>query len=539
MASGSSKRRCHLSLQKKFEVIEKAKSSPGTSVRALGELFGCGKSQISDILKNKSAIVALYESNASSSLKHTKMKPRVSEYSEINDALHQWYLLACSKNIYPAGPQLMEKAREIAVRLGKPEFKGTNGWLEKWKKRFNIKSVAICGESGDVRGDTVESWRERLPEILRGYRKEDIYNLDETGCFWRALPEKGFGEKGKKCKGGKKSKHRVTVAFLVNAAGDKEDPIVIWKSENPRCFRGLQKSSLPVKYFHQKKAWMTGEILDVVLTSFNRRMSHAKRYVLLLIDNAGCHPEELKGKYSNVKVVFLPPNTTSKLQPLDLGIIQNFKTHYRRLLLRYVLAKIDSCSCASEVAKSVNILTAIRWISQAWKEVKPDTITKCFKSCGILTDEMSVSSRDEEDPFQDIDAGLELSGLISSMLGTEGHCSADEYVNGDNNIPTCVEIDDENWEETFLESLAANNVSESLADEDESDTEDLDLQPPPPKIGNYREAIESLEEIRNFLESHAHFTEASTANSLIDQVAQLHSAGVKQSTLHDYFRPCP
>ena len=81
----------------------------------------------------------------------------------------------------------------------------------------------------------------------------DIYNLDETGCFWRALPDKGFGEKGKKCKGAKKLKHRVTVAFLVSAAGEKEDPIVIWKSAKPRCFRGVLVSSLPVKYFHQKR----------------------------------------------------------------------------------------------------------------------------------------------------------------------------------------------------------------------------------------------------------------------------------------------
>ncbi len=34
-------------------------------------------------------------------------------------------------------------------------------------------------------------------------------NLDETGCFLRALPEKGFGEKGKECRGGKKSKQRL------------------------------------------------------------------------------------------------------------------------------------------------------------------------------------------------------------------------------------------------------------------------------------------------------------------------------------------
>ena len=65
------------------------------------------------------------------------------------------------------------------------------------------KNNNICCESGDVRGETVTSWKERLPEILEGYTKEDIYNLDETGCFWRALSTCGFGVKGKECKGGK------------------------------------------------------------------------------------------------------------------------------------------------------------------------------------------------------------------------------------------------------------------------------------------------------------------------------------------------
>ena len=104
--------------------------------------------------------------------------------------------------------------------------------------------------------------KERLPEILRGYEEKNIYNLDETGCFWRALPDHGLAQKGKQCKGGKKSKQRFTIAFLVNTAGVKETPIVVWNSENPRCFRGFDKNSLPVRYYHQKKAWMTGDILD-------------------------------------------------------------------------------------------------------------------------------------------------------------------------------------------------------------------------------------------------------------------------------------
>ena len=100
-------------------------------------------------------------------------------------------------NIFPGGPQLIEKAKQIAERLGKSDFKGSNGWLEKWKKRFNVKMVKVCGESGDVSGDTIESWLERLPELVDGYQKENIWNMDETGVFWKALPDRGFGGEAK------------------------------------------------------------------------------------------------------------------------------------------------------------------------------------------------------------------------------------------------------------------------------------------------------------------------------------------------------
>ncbi len=84
----------------------------------------------------------------------------------------------------------------IAEALGKSDFKGSVGWLEKWKKRFSIKYFKICGESGDVQGVTIDSWKERLPELVRGYSKNDIWNMDETGCCFfvlyliMALPKK-------------------------------------------------------------------------------------------------------------------------------------------------------------------------------------------------------------------------------------------------------------------------------------------------------------------------------------------------------------
>lgn len=50
------------------------------------------------------------------------------------------------------------------------------------------------------------------------------------------LAQQGLGQKGKKCKGGLKCKQRVTVTFIVNVAGNKETPIVIWQSEKPQVF---------------------------------------------------------------------------------------------------------------------------------------------------------------------------------------------------------------------------------------------------------------------------------------------------------------
>jgi len=163
------------------EVIRTVEKNRGMSIRELSQQFDCGKTQIAN------STLSMYESNASSSRVLTsKTCGRQSEYGDVNKSLYEWYTLACSKNIFPMGPQLIEKAKQIATSLGKDEFKGSNGWLEKWKKRYNIKQLKISGESGDVQGPTVDSWKERLPELMAGYAR-DIWNIDETGLFLESI----------------------------------------------------------------------------------------------------------------------------------------------------------------------------------------------------------------------------------------------------------------------------------------------------------------------------------------------------------------
>jgi len=49
----------------------------------------------------------------------------IAKYGLCLKTKQQWFTLACSKNVCPGGPELMEKAKQIAEKLGKPDFKGS------------------------------------------------------------------------------------------------------------------------------------------------------------------------------------------------------------------------------------------------------------------------------------------------------------------------------------------------------------------------------------------------------------------------------
>ena len=53
---------------------------------------------------------------------------------------------------------------------------------------------------------------------FQGIFSQNIWNLDEMGCFWRALPEYCFRRKGSQCKGGKKAKEIFIIPLMANAA---------------------------------------------------------------------------------------------------------------------------------------------------------------------------------------------------------------------------------------------------------------------------------------------------------------------------------
>ena len=114
--------------------------------------------------------------------------------------------------------------------------------------------------------------------------------------------------------------------------------------------------------------------------------------------------ESLSERYSNIKVVFLPKSTTSRLQPLDAGIIRNFKLKYRKKLLKLVISRINDNIKVTDIIQIVDVLKVISWIKSAWSKVSEVTIVNCFKKSGFRKSQPDVQLTDfaEEKEFESL-----------------------------------------------------------------------------------------------------------------------------------------
>lgn len=230
----------------------------------------------------------------------------------------------------------------------------------------------ICGEAESVNNDDVIAWTEKiLPDLLKDYSPTDVFNADEFGLFFKLMPDKSLVFKHEQCHGGKLSKERLSVLACTNATGtEKLRLFVIGKSRAPRCFKNVR--SFPCDYQSQNRAWMTGDIFTTWIKKLDLSFKAQKRKILLFVDNCPAHPKDIP--LDNIKLVFLPPNATSKLQPLDQGIIKVLKQKYRKKLVQRYLKEMETTT----PAKKLNVLDSMHYVSAAWNEISPEIIKNCF-----------------------------------------------------------------------------------------------------------------------------------------------------------------
>ena len=99
--------------------------------------------------------------------------------------------------------------------------------------------------------------------------------------------------------------------------------------------------------------------------------------------------------------------------------------------------------------------------------------------------------QDDPDPFLEADERMEFEGLIEKT----GDGTVDEFLNGDSDLPVCVEMDDNNWNTTFIEELGNDDEDCGEVDGDIDDEDSADQEEPLPKLKIYKEAITALEDV--------------------------------------------
>ena len=361
--STMSKRKVY-SVQEKLDVIDAMKTGVKTQAQ-ISRDTGVHEPTLRGWLKNEEKLQRfVLTCDEQAGMKRKKL--RTAQDPTLDKALYTWFVQNVQDGAPVSGPLLQAKAEKIHETLhgsSSTPFLASKGWLHKFKRCHGIHQTKLTGEVRSADHEAAAAF----PPQLRDYLKENaipdeaVYNTDETALYYRPLPDRTLtNSQLPSGEGFKQRKNRVTILLTTNKTGShKLKPLVIGRFQNPRCLHHINRQKMPVLYDHSRNAWMTSAIFQQwFLQSFvpevrrHLRKQDLDTSAVLLLDNCSAHPpaEVLTSNDGKIKALFLPKNTTSKIQPLDQGIIQNVKMNYRKALMNRILE--ESCTIPESLRKS-------------------------------------------------------------------------------------------------------------------------------------------------------------------------------------------
>nr|XP_022917821.1 jerky protein homolog-like [Onthophagus taurus] len=291
------------------------------TVSLLAKKYGISKSTVCLIKKKKDDILEAVDNMLNPSKRRTL---KVSVYKLMEKELYKWFLKQRERNL-----AYLFKAHKFNL-CGNETFTASDDWMQRFKTRYGIRFLKITGEKLSSQPELVDPFKQKLYRITQelNLSHQQIYNADETGLIWKLLPEKTYVSLSEKTAPGLKiAKQKLTFLGCTNATVQhKLTPLIIGKSRNPRA---LSKFQNPVNYKHSINAWMTCEIFKEWF--FENFVPEIKKFLkshglppraILLLDHAPSHPpkEKLRTADGMIFVIFMPPNVTPLIQPLDQNV---------------------------------------------------------------------------------------------------------------------------------------------------------------------------------------------------------------------------
>ena len=128
------------------------------------------------------------------------------------------------------GELILQKARDT-MKLVYPhddsDFNFSIGWLGKFKHRHGIKSFCRFGESGSVDVHDMEHKLVLIREKIDQFPMKDVFNMDETGLFYRLQADHSLATK--QLEGRKQDKERLMVVICCNEDDSEKIPLDYWE----------------------------------------------------------------------------------------------------------------------------------------------------------------------------------------------------------------------------------------------------------------------------------------------------------------------
>ena len=411
-----------LNENKRLEIIRKLQRRDAPSKRAIAREYNVAESSIRNLWKKRESVINRSE-NLTPSIRDNIFRFSSPQFPELEKRLYLWmHTMRCNKIEIP--PSLVKiKALELArtMNIDEMEFKGSWGWLRKFRTRYGLHSRLLHGEGAEVnKNDPVLlSALNDLYDIIKKYPPDCIYNMDETGLFFRHLPKYTLlmpYENVTAVRGKKKSKEKVTLVVCANADGSNKMPCcMIGKSKQPASAAGKE---WPIPYMQQPSAWMDAVTYhkwfhEIFLPAVRKR---TEQPVLLLLDNAPGH-FVTKLETNNIRVAFFPPNCTSWKQPCDQGIINALKKRYKYLYLKDVLhfyelpddqksllmaqaSTLKSGSAGVAYGNPAHLMDVAKYVKEAWAAITPIRIENCFRKAELSIHKVIALPRKVLYPFR-------------------------------------------------------------------------------------------------------------------------------------------
>lgn len=427
-----------LSLTEKLSILEKYDSNPFVQKTKLADSLNIAESTLRTIIVKRKEIEkrAIEGSTKRKKIKHGK-------YYTLEQILVNWINERHAESAPVNGPVIQRRALKIAKWLKITDFKATNGWLDRFKKRNLIRYRQVSRKSQPVNNEDKNFWfLNILPKFTEKYASNDIFNVTEFELCFKLMSNKLQCFKNLLCKTpcpkGKLSRELLKVLICANSDGtEKLNPLIIGKPSKPKCF--INNKSLPCEYSVKTPTLMTNEHFYFWVKKLDQTMVKKNRKILLVVNSLT--NQEVIG-LTNVELVFFPPYIPKKHQPMDLGVVNALKQYYENHYLN-VLKNSNT--------KQFNMTDALRSITEAWDSIQPQVIAECFKKAGIeYSNEVTDDTANE---------------LMESIKNTTTHL---KKTNQDNENPLTTEHKDvQNIEDLVDISGDDNDIDE----DDDSDSD--------------------------------------------------------------------